>query len=65
MRIGYTHIVDFAPTKELLSDYQNKKVDWSDYQKIYRNLIEKRRITETYKISDFDNVCFLCSEPTA
>lgn len=63
--IEYVHIVDFAPTKELLSDYQNKKVDWIGYQKIYRNLIEKRRITEKYKISDFDNACFLCSESTA
>lgn len=61
----YQHIADFAPTKELLSDYQNKKIDWSGYQKTYRNLIEKRRIADKYNIKEFDNACFLCSEPTA
>ena len=63
--IKYKHIVDFAPTKELLSDYQNKKTDWLGYQKTYRNLIEKRNITAKYNIEEFDNACFLCSEPTA
>jgi len=60
--IGYSHFTDFAPTKELLSDYQNKKVDWVGYQKIFRQLIEKRNIDKKYNIKDFDNACFLCSE---
>jgi uncharacterized protein (DUF488 family) len=63
--IKYEYIADFAPTKELLSDYQNKKIDWTEYQKIYRSLIETRKITETYRIEDFNSACFLCSEPTA
>ena len=62
--IDYVHILDFAPTKELLSDYQNKKTDWITYQKIYRNILEKRNIASRYKISDFDKSCFLCSEHT-
>jgi uncharacterized protein (DUF488 family) len=60
--INYIHIVDFAPTKELLSDYQNKKIDWTEYQKIYRELIENRKIASKYSAKDFDNACFLCSE---
>ena len=60
--IPYVHITDFAPTKELLSDYQNKRIDWDAYQKIFRQLIEKRNIAKKYKIKDFDNACFLCSE---
>ena len=63
--IKYKHIADFAPTKELLSDYQNKKIDWIEYKKIYKNLIEKRNVTAKYNIEEFDNACFLCSEPTA
>ena len=63
--IEYTYIEDFAPTKELLSDYQNKKFNWIEYEKIYRNLIKGRKIAEKYNISDFDNACFLCSEQTA
>lgn len=60
--IPYIHIPDFAPTKQLLSDYQNKKIDWLGYQKIFRQLIESRKIDKKYNISDFDNACFLCSE---
>jgi uncharacterized protein (DUF488 family) len=63
--IKYEHIADFAPTKELLSDYQNKKIDWTEYQKIYRSIIETRKVIETYNFEDFDDACFLCSEPTA
>jgi uncharacterized protein (DUF488 family) len=62
--IGYVYVPDFAPTKELLSDYQNKKIDWIGYQKIYRNLIEQRKIATKYNVSNFDNSCFLCSEDT-
>ena len=63
--IRYEFIADFAPTKELLSDYQNKKIDWEDYKRIYRSLIEARKVTETYNLVEFDHACFLCSEPTA
>jgi uncharacterized protein (DUF488 family) len=62
--ISYTHIVDFAPTKELLSDYQKKNVDWLEYQRIYRKLIESRKISQKYKVGNFDGTCFLCSEET-
>src|ERR1035437_8307290 len=43
--IEYVHIPDFAPTNELLSDYQNKRIDWTAYQKTYRQLIEQRKIS--------------------
>lgn len=60
--IPYIHITDLAPTKELLSDYQNKKIDWIGYQKIFKQLLEKRNVATKFKASDFDNACFLCSE---
>lgn len=62
--IDYAYMPDFAPTKELLSDYQNKRIDWVDYQKIYQGLIENRKILTSYDVQAFDNCCFLCSEET-
>ena len=62
INIPYIHIKDFAPTKELLSDYQNKKIDWAGYQLIFRQLIEQRNIEKKYEIKEFDDACFLCSE---
>lgn len=63
--ISYRHIVDFAPTKELLSDYRAGKVDWSEYTKVFNNLLEHRLINKRYRVADFDNCCFLCSEETS
>jgi len=62
--IKYEYIPDFAPTKELLSDYQNKRIDWPAYQKTYRQLIEQRKISSRYDVAGFDHACFLCSEET-
>lgn len=62
--IGYRHVVDFAPTKELLSDYRAGKVDWQGYVNVFNDLMEKRRINQKYKIQDFDGCCFLCTEDT-
>lgn len=62
--IGYRHIVDFAPTKELLSDYRAEKVNWIEYEKVYTDLLNRRSINAKYKVENFDKCCFLCSEDT-
>lgn len=62
--IGYIHITDFAPTKELLSAYQKGEVSWQGYIEIYRKLLEERNIIAKYRIQNYDQACFLCSEPT-
>ena len=35
--IAYEYKIDFAPTKELLKDYQDKKINWHEYEKQYNN----------------------------
>jgi len=60
--IDYVYIEEFAPTKELLNDYQNKQIVWEKYQTIYHNLLEERNIIEKYNVKVFDGSCFLCSE---
>lgn len=61
---SYTHIVDFAPTKELLKDYQNKVIDWNGYTKVFNALLTDRHVATRYSVEDFDKVCFLCTEDT-
>ncbi|ACN99185.1 conserved hypothetical protein [Sulfurihydrogenibium azorense Az-Fu1] len=63
--IEYMYLPIFAPTKELLYSYDKKKIDWEDYEKIFLQILEKRKILEKVKIEDFDNAVLLCSEPTA
>lgn len=60
--IQYEHRLEFAPTKALLSDYQNKRIDWSAYQKIYNQLLLQRDVLKHIALKDFDRSVFLCSE---
>lgn len=62
--ISYTHIVDFAPTKELLDRWHKQEVSWSEYENIYTKMLTERNILQKYGIKKFDEACFLCSEDT-
>jgi uncharacterized protein (DUF488 family) len=63
--IEYSHVVDFAPTKEILNDYKNEVNDWEEYEKRYIELLNHRKILNRVKESQFDGACLLCAEPTA
>jgi uncharacterized protein (DUF488 family) len=62
--IDYLHAQELAPTKEILDGYKKKKIDWNEYESLYRKLIEERRPAGNLKVDDFDRACLLCSEPT-
>ena len=44
--IHYTHIVDFAPTKELLDKWHKNEVSWMEYEKIYTKMLSERNILQ-------------------
>ncbi|WP_297273549.1 DUF488 domain-containing protein [uncultured Bacteroides sp.] len=60
----YVHIIDFAPTKDLLSKWRKEEVNWEQYTKVYLGLLKERGIIKKYGVKCFDNSCFLCSEET-
>jgi len=60
--IDYEHKIDLAPTKQLLSDYRNKKVTWKKYQEIYFKTLEEREILKKLDFNNLDRSCLLCSE---
>lgn len=62
--IGYKHITDFAPTKELLSKWRKEEVNWKQYTEVYTGLLKSRDIIKKYGVTSFDGACFLCSEET-
>jgi len=56
---------DLAPSIELLNDYRNKKIDWSEYEKRYLKEMENKKelISELKKRSDNGEVIsLLCWE---
>lgn len=62
--IEYIHKPNYAPTKELLDAYKNKKIDWDEYELKYFNILKDRNILKNIDYSIFNNACLLCSEAT-
>lgn len=63
-RIDYKHQLDFAPTKDLLANYRNGKISWSEYEIEYLNLLDVRKIANKVNIEELHQNCLLCSEHT-
>jgi uncharacterized protein (DUF488 family) len=63
-QISYDHNIDFAPTKDLLSNYRNKKLSWQEYEIEYLNLLDMRKIAQKTNIDLLHENCLLCSEHT-
>ena len=62
--IFYEHNIDFAPTKELLSKYRDKKITWQEYEIEYLNLLDLRKVAQKTDIEKLHENCLLCSEHT-
>lgn len=60
--MGYVHLPDLAPTKELLKEYRAGTVDWETYEKRFTELMRERRIEETTPKEVLSEGCLLCSE---
>lgn len=60
--IAYTHRVDMAPTKELLTRYRAGQMTWAEYEVEYLNLLDLRRLGDHVRIEDLHGNCLLCSE---
>ena len=60
--IEYTHLLDLAPTKNILNPYKKKQTDWQTYEKSFLDLIEQRQIENKVTPDILDGGCLLCSE---
>jgi len=63
--MDYVHLPELAPTPELLTAYQKKRITWSHYERAFRALLDQRRIAENLSKELIAESCLLCSEPTA
>lgn len=61
-QIEYLHLLDLAPTKEILDNYKKKKGDWETYEQKFLALIQERKIEEKIDPEILDGGCLLCSE---
>jgi len=63
--IKYDYRPEMAPTKELLFSYKKKKINWKEYVEKFSMIMVERKIENIFKQSELNNICLLCSEPSA
>ena len=62
--IEYVHLLELAPTKNILDAYKKNGGDWQTYEKQFLQLITERQIEQKVSPDLLDGGCLLCSEPT-
>ena len=60
--IDYVHILDLAPTQEILDAFKKNKGDWSLYERDFLTLLSARKVEEKIKPDLLHEACLLCSE---
>ncbi|BDA71697.1 hypothetical protein CAL7716_058630 [Calothrix sp. PCC 7716] len=60
--IEYVHVLDMAPTKNILDAYKKNNGDWEIYEKEFLHLISERKIESKVSQELLANSCLLCSE---
>ena len=60
--IEYDHALQLAPTQDILTDYKKNKGEWSEYEKRFLDLLEKRKIERSLSPDLLEDACLLCSE---
>lgn len=60
--IGYSHKLEWAPTKALLDQYRKKVVLWDEYAQRYLGLLRERQIEDSLDVNELNHGCLLCSE---
>lgn len=63
-QIEYVHLLDLAPTKDMLEEYKKKGGEWQVYEQKFLDLMRKRKIEEKIEPELLDGGCLLCSEAT-
>lgn len=62
--IEYVHMLELAPTKEILDNYKKNNESWETYEKNFLKLISERKIEKQISPELITGSCLLCSEAT-
>ena len=60
--IDYVHLMDLAPTQEILDAFKKNKGDWSLYERDFLALLSARKVEEKINPDLLHEACLLCSE---
>ncbi|MBD2127936.1 DUF488 domain-containing protein [Microcoleus sp. ZQ-A2] len=60
--IEYVHLLELAPTKDILDDYKKNDGNWETYENKFLNLMSERQIEKKISPELITGSCLLCSE---
>jgi uncharacterized protein (DUF488 family) len=60
--IEYVHMLDLAPTKDILDNYKKNNGNWETYENNFLNLMTERKIEKKIHKGMITGSCLLCSE---
>ena len=60
--MGYVHLPELAPTRELLGDYRKGRIHWNAYEARFLDLMRRRRIEDKIPKKTLHEGCLLCCE---
>lgn len=60
--MGYVHLPELTPTKEILDDYRKRNGDWQTYEVQFLDLMGQRQIAQSVDQDIVSDACLLCSE---
>jgi uncharacterized protein (DUF488 family) len=63
-KIDYLHMIELAPTQDILDEYKKNRGDWEVYEQNFLNLMARRHVEDKVPKSIIDGSCLLCSEAT-
>jgi uncharacterized protein (DUF488 family) len=61
---GYEHVLELAPTEDLLGRYRKRRIDWGGYEREFLELMRSRRVEQIVPRDLISASCLLCSEPS-
>jgi uncharacterized protein (DUF488 family) len=62
----YIHMPILAPTEEIMHSYRRKEIDWDEFEKQFKKLLNERKVDKEVDKKIFkERAVLLCSEPTA
>ena len=61
----YCHIPLMAPSKDILNDHLNNGLEWKDYERRFKKLINQRKIERLINEDEIDGAYLLCVEVEA
>lgn len=62
LNCDYIHLLNLAPTENLLQASRNKKLDWGAYEVEFTKLMEDRNVCRSVTREQLTSACLLCSE---